>query len=210
MKKSDNLNTFGSRVNPESIMKEEIKIRLATENKAYCANKKLLTSKLLSKQSKFKIYNLILIRPVVTYGCETWTSRKSDKEKLKRFERMILWKISGSTQEPDGSWRIKTNDEIEQIMHEQIIQCTNVVRFIKVQKLSWLGHFECMKHNKNTRGITWQGSLSSRPIRRSRLRWYDQVIEDLRKIQIRNWKQETKDRKVRSQIIKRAKIHHGL
>jgi hypothetical protein len=33
----------------------------------------------------------------------------SDKNQLNIFEREILRKIYGPTQNPDGSWRIKTN-----------------------------------------------------------------------------------------------------
>jgi len=36
----------------------------------------------------------------------------SDENQLYTFERKILRKICGPTQNPDGTWRIKTNDEL--------------------------------------------------------------------------------------------------
>ena len=52
-----------------------------------------------------------IIRPTVTYGCETLVLTMSDENQLHIFERKILRKIYGPMQNPDGTWRIKTNDE---------------------------------------------------------------------------------------------------
>jgi len=42
----------------------------------------------------------------------------------------------------DGYWRIKTNQEINDILKGQ-----NIIRFIKKQRLNWLGHVEHMFNN---------------------------------------------------------------
>jgi hypothetical protein len=49
-----------------------------------------------------------IIRPTVTYACETWVLKETIKNKLMVFERKVLWKIFGFTKERDGTWRIKT------------------------------------------------------------------------------------------------------
>jgi hypothetical protein len=55
------------------------------------------------------------------------------------FERKILRKISEPTKELNGLWRIKTNEELG-----DLIQQKNIIRFIKFQTLKWLGHVERM------------------------------------------------------------------
>jgi hypothetical protein len=47
------------------------------------------------------------------------------------FERKIMRKISGPTRTADGYWRIKTNQEINDILQGQ-----NTIGFIKKQRLS--------------------------------------------------------------------------
>jgi len=54
--------------------------------------------KLLSKKSKLKLY-WALIRPIVTYACETWDLKENIIQKLVIFERKILRKIFGPTKE---------------------------------------------------------------------------------------------------------------
>ena len=54
----------------------------------------LLSSRLLSKNVKIKIYRTI-ISPVVLYGCETRSLTLREKRKLRVFENMVLRRIFG-------------------------------------------------------------------------------------------------------------------
>jgi hypothetical protein len=67
----------------------------------------LLTSKLLTRNIKLKLY-LTLIRPIVTYGAETWAATENEPQKLLIFERKFLRKIYGPVKDQDN-WRIRTN-----------------------------------------------------------------------------------------------------
>ena len=71
-----------------------IKERIQTRNKAHYANLQMLESKIISRRSKLQIYET-LIRPVVTYGAETWTLTAVEENALRRFERKLLRKIYG-------------------------------------------------------------------------------------------------------------------
>ena len=106
---------------------EEIRKRIQAGNTCYYANKNLLSNKLLNYNSKIQIYKTI-IRPTLTYGCETWVLTASDENQLYIFERKILRKIYGTTQNPDGTWRIKTNDELRHRMKQE-----DIIKFIKSQ-----------------------------------------------------------------------------
>jgi len=66
---------LGSSVNENNTIEEEIKERLIAGNKAFYENQKMFQNKLLSKKSKLKLY-WTLIRPIVTYACETWVLKK--------------------------------------------------------------------------------------------------------------------------------------
>jgi len=54
-------------------------------------------------------------------------------------ERKILRKIYGPVKENE-LWRIRRNDKLE-----AIIKGENIVRFIKCQRIRWLGHIERMQ-----------------------------------------------------------------
>lgn len=71
-----------------------------------------LVSKILNHNSKLRLYRF-LIRPVVTYGCETWTLLRKDEYDLRRYERKILRKIFGPVREQDGTYRILMNHELD-------------------------------------------------------------------------------------------------
>ena len=49
-----------------------------------------------------------LIRPVVTYGAETWMMTKKEKQAMLIFERKIFRRIYGPKYE-DGEWKSRKN-----------------------------------------------------------------------------------------------------
>jgi len=63
---------------------EEIKSRLRSANACYHSVQNLLSSTLLSKNLKTKIYRTIIL-PVVLYGCETWSLTLREERKLRVF-----------------------------------------------------------------------------------------------------------------------------
>jgi hypothetical protein len=54
----------------------------------------LLSSSLLSKNTRIKIYKTIIL-PVVLYGCETWSLTLREEHKLRVFENRVLRRIFG-------------------------------------------------------------------------------------------------------------------
>jgi hypothetical protein len=59
-----------------------VKERIQAENRAYFANVRILKSKIISRVVKLQVYKT-LIRPVVTYGAETWTLTVTEKNILR-------------------------------------------------------------------------------------------------------------------------------
>jgi len=61
---------LGTNLTNQNSIAEEIKSRLRSGNDCYYSVQNLLSSRLLSKNLKIKIYNTIIL-PVVLYACET-------------------------------------------------------------------------------------------------------------------------------------------
>jgi len=61
---------LGTTLTNQNSIAEEIKSRLKSGNACYHSVQNLLSSRLLSKNLKIKIYRTIIL-PVVLYGCET-------------------------------------------------------------------------------------------------------------------------------------------
>jgi hypothetical protein len=65
----------------------------------------LLSSSLVSKNIKIKIYRNIILW-VVLYGCETWSLTLREKCRLSVFENTVLRRIFGpKREEVTGEWR---------------------------------------------------------------------------------------------------------
>jgi hypothetical protein len=62
-------------------MEEELHYRITLGNKAYYTNQFFFKSRLVCKKSILKLYWSI-IRPTVTYGCETWVLRETIKKQV--------------------------------------------------------------------------------------------------------------------------------
>jgi hypothetical protein len=78
-KKLEQVKSFkyrGSILNTDNTMEEEIKERIALGNKVYFANKIMFQSRLITKRAKLKLYYSV-IRPTVTYSCETWILKET-------------------------------------------------------------------------------------------------------------------------------------
>jgi hypothetical protein len=86
-------NYLGSILNADNKMNIEL-AEIVKGNKAYYANAKLIKLKFLKRNTKMKIYKMI-IRPVVMYPSETWTLIAKDENNLRIFERQIRRKIFG-------------------------------------------------------------------------------------------------------------------
>jgi hypothetical protein len=109
---------LGVQINSQNKISDETRKRIQAGNRCYYANKKLLSNKILNHNSKIQIHKTIR-RPTVTHGSETWVLTASDENQLNIFERKILRKIYGPTQNPDGSWTIKTNVELRHKMKQE-------------------------------------------------------------------------------------------
>jgi hypothetical protein len=74
-----------------------------------------LSSRLLSRNVKVKIYKTIII-PVVLYGCETWSLMLREEHRLRVFENRVLRRIFGPKRdELMGEWRKLHSEELHNL-----------------------------------------------------------------------------------------------
>ncbi|KAJ4451543.1 hypothetical protein ANN_03009 [Periplaneta americana] len=108
----EKLKYLGATVTNINDTREEIKRRINMGNACYYSVEKLLSSSLLSKNLKVRIYKTVIL-PVVLYGCETSTLTLREEQKLRVFENKFLRKIFGAKRnEVTGEWRKLHNAEL--------------------------------------------------------------------------------------------------
>jgi hypothetical protein len=76
----------------QNLVQEEIKRRLNYGNACYHSVQNLLSSRLLSKNVKVRIYKTIIL-PGVLYRCEIWSLTVREEHKLRVFENRVLRRI---------------------------------------------------------------------------------------------------------------------
>jgi len=75
---------------------------------------------------------------------------KKEEQALLIFERKIFRRIYGPKYE-DGEWKSRTNRELEELSKGE-----NIVKWIKGQRISWLGHLERMEEDRMPKKIFTQ------------------------------------------------------
>jgi sorting nexin-29 len=82
----------GTTVTNQNLIQEEIKMRLNSGNACYHSVQNRLSSYLLLKNLKIRMYKTIIL-PVVLYGCETWSLTLREEHRLRVFENRVLRRI---------------------------------------------------------------------------------------------------------------------
>ena len=103
---------LGTTLTNQNYIADETKSRLRSGNAWYHLVQNILSSRLLSKNLKIKIYRTIIL-PVALYGCETWSLTRRVERKLRGFGNMVLRRIFESRRdEVTGGWRRWHDEEL--------------------------------------------------------------------------------------------------
>ena len=139
----------------------------------------------------------VLIRPVLTYASETWTSSKTNERQLSLFERKVLRCISGAKQE-NVTWGKRYNYELCEIFNEP-----NIVNYINVKRLAWVGHLVRMNNDRTLKKIFNTKPDGVRSVGRPKLRWEDGVDQYMRIFGVKNWKKVALNRDEWAKLLKK-------
>ena len=151
----------------------------------------LLSSSLLSKKLKIKIYRTIIL-PVVLYGCKTWSLTLREERRLRVFENRVLRRVSGlKRDEVTGEWRKLHNEELS-----DLYSLPNIVRVVKSRKMRWAGHVARMGEGGGVHRVLVGKPEGKRPLGRPRRRWEDNIKMDLQEVggDCEDWMELTQDR----------------
>jgi hypothetical protein len=81
----------------------------------------------------------------------------------------------------------------------------DIITVIKIRRLEWLGHIIRMDETRSVKKI-FDGKLEGRSGRgRPRLRWINNVEDDLRKLGVKRWRMKALDRVEWASIVREAK-----
>jgi len=126
---------FGTTLTNQNSILEEIKKRLKSGNVCYHSVHNLLSSSLLSKNLKIKIYKTTIL-PVVVYGCETCSLTLREKRRLRMCENTVLRRIFGPKRdEVAREWRKLHNVELN-----DLYSSPNIVQVIKSRRMRRARH----------------------------------------------------------------------
>ena len=200
----DNFVYLGVRFNTYKDTEEAVLDRIQAANRTYFANVKFFKSRLITRSTKLRLYKS-LVRPVLSYGCEVWKLKANELQLIEVFERKILRRIFGPVQTDNGEYRIRFNHELEDLINGQ-----NIRRFVKAQRLKWLGHIIRMPSNATVQKVFNTNPDGRRRRGRPRRRWLGAVEDDLIKMGINNYRTAALDREIWGKIAEDALAHTEL
>ena len=159
---------FGSKVTTDGDCSHEIKRHLLLGSNVMTNVDSILKSRDITLSTKIHLANPVVF-PVVMYGCESWTIKKSEHRRIDTFELWcwrrllrVLWTVRRSNQS---------------ILREISSGCSLVGLMLKL-KLQYFGHL--MLTADSFEKILMLGKIEGRRRRGwQRIRWLDGITESM-------------------------------
>jgi hypothetical protein len=142
----------------QNYIQEEFKRRLKSGNACYLSVQKILSSSLLSKNAKIKIYRTIIL-PLALDRRETWSFTLREEHRLRVSENSVLRRIFT----PKG------------VRDLNYLNSLNIFRVIKSRGIRWAGHVARMWERRGLySGLVGKPERKS-PLGRPRRRWENNI-----------------------------------
>jgi len=127
-----------------------------------------------------------------------------DQFQFKTYSNKIFRRIYGLKYE-NGEWRSRTNRELEEMNKGE-----NIVKWIKGQRISWLGHLERMEEDRMPKKIFTQELEGTRRRGRPRKRRKEEAERVLQVLGVRRWRELVADGKKWKDVVRQTKAHSVL
>jgi hypothetical protein len=160
---------LGTNLTNQNYIQEEIKSRMKSGNACYYSVQKILSSSLLSKNTKIKIYRTIIL-PLILDRCETWSFALREKRRLRLSENSVLRRIfRPKGDEVIGEWRKLHDEELN------YLYSPNIFRVIKSTGIRWAGHVARMWERRGLYSVLVGKPERKSPLGRPSRRWEDNI-----------------------------------
>jgi hypothetical protein len=168
---------LGTNLKNQNSIQEEIKCRLQLGNACYYSVQNILSSRLLSKTLKIKIYRTIIL-PVVLYWCETWWLTLREERRLRVFGNRVLRRVFGPKRdEVTGEGRKLHKEELR-----DLYSLPNIVRVGKSRRIRWAGRVARMGEGRGVHRVIVGKPEGKRPLERPSRRWEDNIKMNLQEV----------------------------
>ena len=133
----------------------------------------VIEDKKLPTKLKTKLYTTV-VRPVILYGAECWTTGVKEENILEKTEMRMLTRIKGVT--------VKDKMKSEDIRKE--LGVGSIKSKAREGRLRWFGHVHRREQESNLRQVMDMEIPGRRPRGRPRGRWRDLVNRDMRGLRL--------------------------
>jgi len=141
-----------------------------------------LSSCLLSKNLKIKIYRTIIL-PVVVYGCETWSLTLREEPNLRVSENRVLRRIFGLKRDEvtKGSRKLQSD------VLNDLYSSPNIIQVIKSRRMRWAEHAARVGKRRCIYRVLVGKPEGKGPLGRPTNRWEDDIKRIFRKWKVGLW-----------------------
>jgi hypothetical protein len=168
---------LGTTLTDQNCIHEEIKSKINSGNACYHSVQSLLSSRLLSRNVKVRIYKTIILS-VVLYRCETSSVTLRKEHRLRVFENRVLKRIFISKRdEVTEKWRKLHNEELHNLSSSP-----DIIMQIKSRRTKWAVHVARTAKERKFYKVMVEKPEEKRPLGRSRSKWDDGIRMKLREI----------------------------
>ena len=178
----------------------EVNRRTQGAFKAFFALVQVFRSRVLSTRLKANLYK-VMVRPILLYGCESWSLTSVLERKLQVAEnRMLRWITGPVYDHKRGFWKGRPNAELREKCSINLVSSE-----ISARRLQWAGHVARMDERRAPRVVMEARVAGRRSRGRPRKRWMDLVRHESLEQGVVAWKVVAQDRPRWRQVVKTAK-----
>jgi len=164
---------LGTTVTYQNSIQKEIKSRLKSGNAYYHSVQNLLSSSLLSTNTKINTY-ITIILPDVLYGCDIRLLTLREECMLRDFENRVLRRIFGlKRDEVTREWRKLHNEELN-----NQYSLPNIIPVTKLRRMRWVGARSMYGGEEKCMRCVGVETWGKSPLGRPRHRWKDNIKMD--------------------------------